>query len=128
MHLSGVDYALKRYVSDRPGEYWIALAREVSKAMHTSGEGPEAAKARAEKFAKEFDERVEKLMDEYFLFLEEYRASRQQRPAGEEYLTKHPEHEPFEQLKVFDVWVAQKIADLQLVIEKISLPPSRNPG
>jgi len=128
MTLRSVDYTLKQYVPDRPGEYWIALAREVWGAMQTSGEGPEAKKARAEKLSKEFDERVEKLMDEYFLCLEEYRAKRQQMPTGEEYLAKHPEHEPFERLKIFDLWVAQKIAGLQLVTEKIPLPQSTDSG
>ena len=116
MRLSSVDYTLKRYVSDRPGGYWTALAREVVEAMHTSGEGPDAKKARAEKLSKEADARIEKLMDEYFLFLEEYRTKH------------HPEHEPVEQLKVFDLWLVQKIAGLQLVVEKIPLPPATNPG
>ena len=118
--LSSVDYTLKRYVSDRLGDYWIALAREVVEAMHTSGEGPEAKKARAEKLAKEANERIEKLMDEYFLFLEEYRAHRERRTVEEQ--AKHPEQEPFERLKIFDLWVVQKIAGLQLAVERIPLP------
>jgi hypothetical protein len=125
--LSSVDYTLKRYVSDRPGDYWTALAREVVGAMHTSGEGPEAKKAKAEKLAKEANERIEKLMDEYFLFLEEYRANRERR-AAEEQAGKHPEQEPFERLKIFDLWIVQKIAGLQLAVERIPLPQSTNPG
>jgi hypothetical protein len=128
MMLRSVDYTLKQYVPDRPGEYWIALAREVWGAMQTSGEGPEAMKAKAEKVAKEANERIEKLMDEYFLFLEAYRANREQRPDEEQYRVKHPEHEPFERLKIFDLWIVQKIAGLQLVVEKIPLPSPTNSG
>jgi hypothetical protein len=137
MRLRSVDYTLKQYVEGRPGEYWISLAREVWEAMQTSGEGPEAMKARAEKLAKEADDRFEKLMDEYLLFLEECRANRAKRQldregsgrdAHEDEAGRHPEHEPFERLKVFDLWVVQKIAGLQLVVEKAPLPPSTNPG
>jgi hypothetical protein len=96
-------------------ETFLGRPGRTAETMGTSGEEPEAKKAMLEKLAKEANERFEKLMDEYFLFLERYRADREQRPAEEQYRTKHPEHQPFEQLKVFDLWVVQKIAGLQLV-------------